>query len=263
MAHLQRVPIECFGRREVERPKTAEIAANWRARRARGSSYHIPETTWRRYIALREERSSRRAGIYTYLLSGLLTCSICGGRLYGFTSRYPQGGAYSGYRCENSKPGHGKSNISVRYVDPAFLKWLRERPEADDTEPPAPPTDDRLEAERVAREISDLDAKTLNLTLQFAEEKIPERAYLAATEHYADRRATLERTLKSIESAIVLTPEAPDVDAAALLAEWDTATLDTKHAAIQALVSRMTVHMDKPKRMVIEPRGGRPVTVLL
>jgi len=219
----------------------------------------VPDAIYQQYMALRAERKSERAGRHRYLLSGMIKCS-CGGTMFGFANHRSKRGAYFGYRCDNisGNPTHGPGTVSTRIIDPVLLEWLSDL----SMEGAPPPIVDapKLDAQRLSREITDIDRQVISLTEQLGRGLVPERAYRTTVEALEARRAALSATLTTVEAQIVLAPVNPSKDARSLLAVWVTEPLPAKRAALRALILNMSIDYGPPRTLTITPRIGTPVT---
>jgi DNA invertase Pin-like site-specific DNA recombinase len=230
----------------------------------------VTAETWNRYRAMRRIRADERAARHTYLLSGILTCGTCEQPMFGIANHHGKRAktSYFAYRCRtvSAQSDHGPASVATTLIDDAFLDWLRkfgadsEEPEVD-TSP-----DERLEAERIAREIAAIDEQIVQLTIQLGmpgAAAIPRRAYDAAVAHHEARRATLEATLSAIEDSLTVAPADPREAATRLLDVWDIIPVEGRRASIRELVERIVVRHGESRSMEIHPRGRRPVSIAL
>lgn len=224
--------------------------------------------TWKRYRAMRAERANERAPRHTYLLSGLITCSKCGAKVFGFAIRAKHGktaGAsdYFGYRCKSVgvDKDHGPGTISARLVDAAFLKWLDRQSELAAPEPfELPIGSDAIDAKRIAREIAALDAQVVELTRQLGQRIVPERAYQATVAEIEISRSKLTESLQKLETAAILTPSDFTASALEVSQAWSLSSMQTKRASIRGLVASMSIDYDG-RKFTISRRGGAPVAI--
>ena len=93
-----------------------------------------------------------------------------------------------------------------------------------------------MDAERISREIADIDRQMSKLTQQLAREIVPERAYRTTVDDPEARRAEVTSSLRAAESLIALTPAEPSRLAQGLVNDWLTAPLQTTRATIRSLI---------------------------
>lgn len=225
----------------------------------------ISPETWRRYLAVRRSRAKERAVKQRYLLSGILRCASCGGPMYGFTIGAKHGHRssqpYHGYRCKGvADPNHGPGTMSSRIIDKLVIEWLQRV--ANDVEPFAPspaPSDAKLDAQRLAREVAAIDAQVVTLTEQLGAGIVPQRAYRVTVDSLEEKRAVLAAALRRAEDEIIMVPDDPRGIARNLVDTWDTTTLTAKRQALRDLLIMVKVDCRAPRRVTITPRGMDPV----
>ncbi|MDQ1205079.1 recombinase family protein [Microbacterium sp. SORGH_AS_0862] len=225
----------------------------------------VSPETFERYRALRIERAGKRAPRANYLLSGLLTCGSCGVAMYGQTVRnaaHPGRADYIAYRCNSLSftPEHGPGYVRLKAVEEAVSAWLAQYshlehfPEREHVSPP------QTEAQRLAREIQDLNEALVKLTVDFTSGKIPERAYSATAQHYDARISTLSATLARHEASIAIAPKLPQASARLLLETWDVSSVKACREGLRDLIERITVHV-AAKKVEIRPRIGETMVI--
>lgn len=218
----------------------------------------VDVATWE---AFGRERARRAAGQETrrrYLASGLARCVACGEPLTGFTLiKHPkQRQPWAGYRCRTlGKPPHaGPWSLAAHFVDKAILVWLREV--ADDVGAIADTARTagqgaRLEAQRLAREVTALDAQLQRLTVQLAADIVPVAAYTAARDEITARRNRVATLLAETEAAVITVPVDPGAVARGLLAEWDELDVAGRRGVLRQLITRVDVNIATHQARVV------------
>lgn len=218
--------------------------------------------TYARYMAMREVRKTERAPRAAYLLSGFLICQ-CGKKMFGFsqTRNLNTGYTFTSYKCQSARstPEHGPASVSTRQIEGIVLAWLHTVATMEDPGPGGNFQSDQLEAQRFSREIIAIDAQVQQLTVHLASGIVPERAYRSTVAGLEERREALSAQLKAVESRAVLAPADPAGAARGLIDEWETVPLLTKREVIRSLVESLTIEYGPVRRLVILPRGGKPV----
>ncbi|GMA26648.1 hypothetical protein GCM10025864_44690 [Luteimicrobium album] len=216
--------------------------------------------TWEAYRAEREARAAERQVKRRYLLSGIARCE-CGAGMNGYriapSARNRQREGFLGYRCGDfgRAEGHGpRWSISLRLVEDAVLAWLRDV--ADDVENTAARaavegSDARLEAQRIAREITGLDRQLAALTGHLASGLVPEAAYRVTRDEIMERRDRLTSGLAAAERLIVRMPDDPSKIAREVLADWVTLPVEAKRSALRALIARVEVRFEERRADVV------------
>ncbi|KZM34511.1 DNA-invertase hin [Oerskovia enterophila] len=219
----------------------------------------VDVATWEAYRREREHRAGEREVKRRYLLTGIATCP-CGERMAGFTVNHAarKRAPFTGYRCRTlgKTDGHGSWSIVARALDEAVRTFLEEVAADVDNHAPKQASvqvDARLEAQRIAREITALDRQLGALTGHLASGLVPEAAYVVTRDEIMGRRAHLETGLAAAERYVVAIPTDPSAIARGLLAAWDTMPVESCRAALRALVRRVDVDY--------ESRSGRVVPV--
>jgi hypothetical protein len=216
--------------------------------------------TWDAYRRVRGVRASERRVKRRYLLSGIAVCE-CGAALGGYqispSARNRQRAPFVGYRCTafGRAEGHGpRWSISRHVVEDAVLVWLREV--AADVENVAvrsavDGSGARLEAQRIAREITGLDRQLGALTEHLVSGLVPESAYASTRDGILARRRRLEAGLAAAERLIVTVPDDPSRIARELLADWDTLPLDARRSTLRSLISHVKVEFEARRAVVV------------
>lgn len=217
----------------------------------------IDGATWDAY---RRERVVRREGREVkrrYLLSGIAVCS-CGEQMTGFTitSHARQRQPWSSYRCRSlgKATGHGPWSLATRFVEQPLMAWLATL--ADDVDnlmaaSASSGLDARLEAQRLAREITALDKQLTALTGHLASGLVPATAYAATRDDILARRGVLAAELDDVEATLTAPPADPSGLARGLLAEWDTLPVESRRAGLRALVRRVDVDVRERTAVVV------------
>lgn len=201
------------------------------------------------YLAERERRAAERHPKRRYLGSGIAVCP-CGAPMNGLRvgkTESRSGGPWFGYRCRTlgKAPGHGKVwSIAAAVVEDALVAFLHEV--ADDVENHAVKKavgadTSRVESERIARELVELDKQEARLTEQLTRGIVPERAYVADMARIGAARADLEKGLAAATRAVARVPEDASLIARTALADWVTLSVSARREALRRLVREARV----------------------
>lgn len=206
--------------------------------------------------------SRKRAGRRTpqrYLLSGLLRCGKCDGRLFSAARRTPQGKVERRYVCQ-SGPDHGgcgRLTISAVPVE----TWLTEAAlyRLDTPEVTAALEGGHETDARHADAVSVLEKAQRRLTdvaEMFAAGDISKAEYLAARPVAEAKAAEAARVLESLATKNTLDSL---VGNGTLIRErWDTYSLDRQHAIIRAILLSATIAAGSPGRGNFDPDRVQP-----
>jgi DNA invertase Pin-like site-specific DNA recombinase len=225
------------------------------------------EAAWERIIT-REQRerilavfaSRKRTGRRApqrYLLTGLLRCGKCGGKLFSAARQTPQGKTERRYVCQ-SGPDHGgcgRLTISAVPVE----TWLTEAALYRLDTPEVTEAEGRHETDaRHADAVAVLDAAQRRLTdvaEMFAAGDISKAEYLAARPVAETKAAEAARVLESLATKDTL---GSLVGNGTILRErWDTYSLDRQHAIIRAILPSATIAAGS-RVEELRPRAVRP-----
>ncbi len=196
----------------------------------------LDEDTYRAVVAVLTDPRRHKAGPpRRYLLSGLATCSVCGGRVFGVTEKHKTA---SLYRCES------RAHVSrqVDDVDALVVKvMLRTLSEPDVvgllTDPRS--TD---EAQELRGEEQGLRARLDGLAESFAAGEIDRAQLRAGTERLRARLELVSNALAEFARTPVLTDLLTSGD---VEQTWAGMDLDRQRAVIDALV---TIKLHPPGR---------------
>lgn len=227
------------------------------------------EAVWEPIIT-REQRerilavfaSRKRTGRRTpqrYLLSGLLRCGKCDGRLFSAARRTPQGKVERRYVCQ-SGPDHGgcgKLTISAVPVE----TWLTEAalyrldtPEVTAALEGRHETDAR-HADAVTL-LEEAQRRLTDVAEMFAAGDITKAEYLAARPVAEAKAAEAARVLESLAAKDTLDSL---VGNGTLIRErWDTYSLDRQHAIIRAILPSATIAAGSHGRGNFDPDRVQP-----
>lgn len=207
---------------------------------------------WAAYLDARGERRrtvAPRSHRSPYLLSGLIYCGRCDGRMHGGEfgkARSPK------YRCSTaastSRAGCASGYVGVRHVHDEVLRHLAEW--ADDLDAAATTaaaaqqrkTTHTADADRLAREVTRLEGALVRLAQQHAEdEDSDEQVYRAARDDYRARIAAAREQHADALRAARRLDTAPAAIARPLLAEWHTLAVEARRELLRQLVARVVV----------------------
>jgi site-specific DNA recombinase len=183
-------------------------------------------------------------------LTGLITCTACGGTKRGATLRDAKGRMADGrprrvYRCVPSDNGqHCAKSVTAEYVEKIVYARVRaalaDRRRADAVLPADP------EAEALTARIERTGRSLTDLAVNYAEGNVPEADY--------DRvRARLTATLTAARARLAEVTSAEHQEAAAATVtrrEWDAADDEERRRLVRRVVRRITVAPDKRTTIV-------------
>ncbi|MBS1908222.1 MAG: recombinase family protein [Actinobacteria bacterium] len=204
------------------------------------------------------KRSGRRTP-QRYLLTGLLRCGKCGGKLFSAARQTPQGKVERRYVCQ-SGPDHGgcgRLTISAVPVE----SWLTEAAlyRLDTPEVTAALEGKHETDARHVDAVAALEAAQRRLTdvaEMFAAGDITKAEYLAARPVAEAKAAEAMRMLESLATKDNLDSL---VGRGTVLRErWDTYSLDRQHAIIRAILPSATIAPGRPGRGNFDPERVQP-----
>lgn len=204
------------------------------------------------------KRTGRRAP-QRYLLSGLLRCGKCDGRLYSAARQTRSGGVERRYVC-SSGPDHGgcgRLTISAVPVETWVTQAALYRLDTDAAV--AVLEGKRGDDTRHAAAAAALDSAQRRLTElaeMFAAGDISKAEYLAARPVAESKAAEAARVLESLASRDTL--EGLIGNGSLIRDRWETYTLDRQHAIIRAVLSSATIAAGTPGRGNFTPDRIEP-----
>lgn len=220
----------------------------------------IDEATWAAFQAARDRRRQhRRSERATYLLTGLgvLHCAYplpdgpCGSGMGG--GRF--GGAQRAcYRCNavTAQQRHSGGYVVMDAVDTAVREWVERLASSDarsaDAEAlaAARATRRKVDAERLARELGDVEQALVRLVADRARERdVPASVWEAARLELVTQREQVAARLRAARAESV-TGEPARV-AAQLAADWDEAPLEQLRGGLRELLGRVDVVPGRPR----------------
>jgi site-specific DNA recombinase len=203
--------------------------------------------TWQAVNALlRDPTRVYRGRRVTYLLKGLAVCGRCGALL----KSHPQQGRnrYRAYSCLKVEGVEGGCGLSV-VADP--LEALIEERVLDRLAGPGlrrALATSQASRRDVAAELAVVDAKLGEIGQLWDDDKIPTDEYLRRRAVHEERRAKLDRELRSGIDRSVLAELPPEADA--LRRWWFDADVETRRNVVRAVIARVVVNP-------AAKRGGR------
>jgi site-specific DNA recombinase len=222
----------------------------------------LDEVTWRRVCAVLEtprqvegtdgrsyKSGGRQRPARGYLYTGWLYCGRCGGRMTGRNRHTKTGPGTRRYFCNKNQANHGCGRIAIkaepleRDVTARFLVHLQS------DEFRAALADDGVtkERERIAAELSDIDAQDVKLADKWASGGLPDAAWDVARSRLKERRSKLL-------SDLAATPDSPDiVDPDTVVDAWDLMSPDEQRHVIGLWVARIEVGPGTPGSKVYDP----------
>ena len=199
----------------------------------------IDETTWRRLQAEMNRRSTgpRRLTSAASPMSGLVRCASCG---YGMRLRsdahYGKGYIYACTVRECTAP----PSATRARVEAAVKEWLAGIAEDVAVAAAAAAAEsstrsvEKIERQRLAREVGRLDATLVRLTRDLASGLVPEIAYRTARDELMGERVVAASRLGELE-AVSARPRPTAGSARALLTDWDTLPTAQLNLALRGL----------------------------
>ncbi|MGO3234787.1 recombinase family protein [Agrococcus casei] len=203
----------------------------------------IDHDTWRAYVARRKASSGRRTRARSpYLLTGLLRCGDCGGRMHG---KFTDGRAT--YTCSTASTTTGVRKVSVVAwrVDQYVEQWLFSYSADADAQIAARArgTARRRDSEFITRRaharLAKADERLSSLTIKLVDGTISDDAYKIAAEAIRADRASAEEALQQaapnpVEEQAVTPPR----DLAAL---WPDISTEHRALLLRPLVDHVVV----------------------
>jgi len=201
----------------------------------------IDAATWRAYLDARTTRRARpaRAARSQYLLSGLVRCGRCGGRMVAGQFGHAHAAKY---RCRAGKE-KGPEVCQGGYVMAAYLERLvledlqrvasriDEHTDAN-TAAAARRTAVRSDSRRLAREIGRVEEAMTRLAVQHAKSPLPEKVHAQAAAELQAELIALRESLESTERDLRATEVRPSTEARRLLESWDTRPVEHRREAL-------------------------------
>lgn len=232
-----------LGRTEV-RAGTRRIPPPWE--RTYEPGIHEPvidNDTWRAYVARRKASSGRRTRARTrYLLTGLLRCGDCGGRMHGKFSDGRQT-----YVCSTSTTTTGVRKVSVVSwrLDEYVERWLFGYADDADAQIAARSRrttrrrDTEFTTRRAHARLAKADERLAALTIKLADGTIGDDAYrIAADAIRADRASAAEVLQQAVANPVEDRAVTPPRDLATL---WPTLNVEQRALLLRPLIDHVTV----------------------
>lgn len=214
----------------------------------------ITQAEWNEYQARREaRRMTGKREATQYLLTGLVYCKECKGKMYGTQTKHRPNHRY---RCSNAsmKRAHKVTSILGSLVNDAVLDWLKpmaqEITEQADQQPEIATTQESpLPALR--RHLLKNQARLDSLTEKYIDEIIPKDSYERTRDTLIDERKRLEARIRAAE-VVVAKPVASFVPG--LVEHWDVLPMHAKRDLISRVVGKIFVSHE-PERNAVVVRG--------
>lgn len=206
----------------------------------------IDAALWQAYLDARAGRrqAPRRVERSQYLLSGLVQCARCDGRMVA--NNPGDGRRKPSFRCKTAKeqgPGSCAGGyVAMDVVEEAVRVWLatvsQDVDAAAGASAGAVATRVSTEGEmrRLSREIVKIDTDLKELTKQLAEKVVPASAYAAARDDYLARQAMLADQLEMRSREARARELDPPVVAAHLLEVWFERPVEYRRTVLRTLI---------------------------
>ncbi|UEJ82680.1 recombinase family protein [Brachybacterium halotolerans subsp. kimchii] len=226
---------------------------------------HEPVITpgeWARYQRRREERSARPRGERSeYLLSGLIRCGVCGGRMQ--YSKRPARESGPQIRCREGVEGraHGQGITLAAHAERAVETWVGETAAqlegAVDLDAPVAVQDPTGALERELEKTYDAMGR---LAMRLAEEKISEEAHARAAATFESRLRQLQGDLEAARERAAAPPPL-ERDVVRLAEDWLLLDVPARREELTLLLEDVTVTAGGRYGKVhveVHPRVGEP-----
>jgi site-specific DNA recombinase len=200
----------------------------------RHSGSVIEATKWEQLQALLQRRSAfARVPRRRSLLTGVVTCSLCGARMV----RTGAGNGRNAFRCP-SQTGCGKVSIDAQGLESLLVEATLQRGDTGELAKIVRRMGKGGEQDRIVGELADLDQQADELYASWRAKRFPTSEYEKRTvELEADRRA-LTSKLARVTSSSVIAAFAGRGD---LRASWDKMTTDQQREIIKLVLGKVEV----------------------
>jgi site-specific DNA recombinase len=237
--HWSRVTV----RRILTRPRVAGLIENEGKVIGPGKFQAIlDEDTWRRVCAAISDRSSMARARYKgreHLLTGLLWCGVCAGRLKVNALRYEDGTLRpdSYVVCPVQSGGCGKVKRNLAVLETFVNVWVQGR--LNDVRAFDPEVDDDGEVREFARltaEKEAIESRIVVLREQYATGDIDPQDFVPILRSLRNKIADVEAQMREFE---VTGPGRLESDG---METWKNGTFDGKREVIESLISQIILH---------------------
>lgn len=215
----------------------------------------IDADLWEQYQEARtRRRGSTNAERSQYVLSGMLRCTLCGGRMVGGqfgSSRVPK------FRCKRGKETgiHDGGYVTMRVVEDEVRSWLEREVAADvdtavarEVARQSRVRRSRADAELLARRVLDVDRQLREGARQLVRGVLPETAWMglrAELEAERDRLVVAQAEASAGGRAAEVRPAIQ-----ALLDGWETLPVAVRREMLRRLVREVRVTPGRPRSTV-------------
>lgn len=208
----------------------------------------VDEDLWQAYLDARAARRSVPARVKRspYLLSGMVRCGRCGGKMSGNAAAK---GRYPKWRCRTAKEYSTCEGgyCSMMTVERVVLAWLQKAAQGveDAAEKAALASAHRvdLEAEqtRLARRLVAIDDAVTSLTVRLGEGLVTAAAYNGAVEKLEVERTQLQERVEDIGRQVRSTRMDHRAEAAVLLDRWDELPVESRRELLGRLIEYVEI----------------------
>lgn len=219
----------------------------------------IDKATWQAYLDARAGRRVQpaRAARSQYLLSGLVRCARCEGKMVAGQFGHAH---EPKYRCKAGKES-GPEVCTGGYVMAAYLErhvveWLTERAgrvdaaRLDHVAAKSHAVSSKSEEDRLARELLRIEEAIGRLAMQDAKAPLPGEVYARARGELEAEHAALTASLQHAQRTTRGLVDDPAVAARTLLEGWKTRPVEHRREALRQLIREVRVLTGRPRAVV-------------
>lgn len=195
----------------------------------------IAPDDFERFLSLRADRSTpKRPRLSSYMLSTLVVCH-CGRKRVGNVSGTQRDRPLRSYVCTATEKHPRKSRVCSA-VDGAVSAWVKTLNAPLDTSSLVAKKSD---VEAIARELTDLEKRTVRLTEHLLSGLVPEGAYKQTVSALSQERARLTGQLVKARAAATHSPAQYLSGKEGLIDGFDLLPVDRKQALLRSIIAQV------------------------